>query len=254
MSANFIEQSLGNYYSWYILDTDTALKRCNKSVFESRRSGIPVKSRWFWGAENLNSSDRIELVLFFGKKKYQAYIKLEARGRTRIFLFADFVRDLKRITSYNDEFYPTLLFQKNGENAYFVEAIDGEVNFSAAKYSISLLNKTEQNPENERFFEGREKFVTSKKIERSPKNRKLCTQYHGLLCSVCGFNFEKMYGKLGQGFIEVHHIVPLSKFLREKKVDPIKDLTPLCSNCHRMIHRKRNEVLLIDELKTIITS
>ena len=34
-------------------------------------------------------------------------------------------------------------------------------------------------------------------------------------------------------------------------VDPIKDLAPLCSNCHSMIHR-RNPPYTIEELRTLL--
>ena len=62
-----------------------------------------------------------------------------------------------------------------------------------------------------------------------------------------------MYGEFGQGFIHVHHIVPISKIGKEYKIDPIKDLVPVCPNCHAMLHRGKDEnVLTIDELKKII--
>ncbi len=32
-----------------------------------------------------------------------------------------------------------------------------------------------------------------------------------LECEVCGFNFEEVYGQRGEGFIEGHHIKPLSE-------------------------------------------
>ena len=32
-----------------------------------------------------------------------------------------------------------------------------------------------------------------------------------------------------------------------------KDMIVVCSNCHRMIHRRRNAVLTLDELKSMIT-
>ena len=50
-------------------------------------------------------------------------------------------------------------------------------------------------------------------------------------------SFEEVYGEVGRGFIEVHHIVPISERGGDYIVDPIRDLIPLCSNCHAMIHR-----------------
>lgn len=66
-------------------------------------------------------------------------------------------------------------------------------------------------------------------------------------------DFEKMYGEIGRGFIHVHHIVPISTIGEEYKIDPIKDLVPVCPNCHAMLHKgKEGEVLTVDELKEII--
>lgn len=71
-------------------------------------------------------------------------------------------------------------------------------------------------------------------------------------CYACGFNFEKVYGERGKEFIEVHHIKPLSTLDEEIEVNPKTDLVPLCANCHRMIHRRKDEILSMDELKEII--
>lgn len=57
-----------------------------------------------------------------------------------------------------------------------------------------------------------------------------------LACEVCGFDFEAVYGELGRGFIECHHVVPLSEGQRKTS---LRDLALVCSNCHRMAHRRR---------------
>lgn len=66
---------------------------------------------------------------------------------------------------------------------------------------------------------------------------------------VRGFDFGAVYGDLGRGCIEVHHIRPLSALEEETEVDPERDLACLCSNCHRMIHRSRDHVMTPEELK-----
>ena len=59
---------------------------------------------------------------------------------------------------------------------------------------------------------------------------------HRLVCDVCGFNFEDVYGDRGRGYIECHHIVPLHMTgARSTRLD---DLALLCANCHRMIHAR----------------
>ena len=93
-----------------------------------------------------------------------------------------------------------------------------------------------------------ELFTT--RYERDPKLRTLAIDIHGTICMVCGFSYRKKYGKLGEGFIEVHHIKPLSEGIRE--VNPETDMVCICSNCHRMIHRKRDYVMTVDELKSLV--
>lgn len=96
--------------------------------------------------------------------------------------------------------------------------------------------------------EGGKKVVISVKAERSAYLRKKAIEFHGTTCKVCGFNFQEKYGEWGKDFIEVHHSIPLAEN-GERETDVKKDLTVVCSNCHRMIHRKRGFALTIEELK-----
>ena len=93
----------------------------------------------------------------------------------------------------------------------------------------------------------------SKRYERNPVNRKLCLAIKGYNCSVCGINFEKAYGEIGKDFIHVHHVVPLHLINEAYVIDPIKDLFPICPNCHSMIHRI-DPPYSIDELKEIVAN
>lgn len=77
-----------------------------------------------------------------------------------------------------------------------------------------------------------------KRIERNRKLAEMAKKVHGHTCQACGFNFEKAYGEIGREFIEAHHLIPLHKLKGQKvTLDPNKDFSVLCSNCHRMIHR-----------------
>ncbi len=90
----------------------------------------------------------------------------------------------------------------------------------------------------EGYEEGNEQTVRHKKYERNPINRQMCLLAFGYKCQVCGFDFRKKYGEIGANFIEVHHKIPVSKMGAGYIVDPIKDLIPVCSNCHSMLHKK----------------
>ncbi|GEM_PF-1228592 len=72
-----------------------------------------------------------------------------------------------------------------------------------------------------------------------------------LFCEVCNFDFRETYGALGDGFIEAHHIVPLSESTSKRNSRP-SDLALVCSNCHRMLHRKRPWAGGIAELKGLL--
>lgn len=89
----------------------------------------------------------------------------------------------------------------------------------------------------EKYSEGARVSVTINAYERNPKARTACIAHHGYVCAVCGFDFGRVFGDLGEGFIHVHHVVPIRKIGKEYKINPIKDLIPVCPNCHAMIHR-----------------
>lgn len=89
-------------------------------------------------------------------------------------------------------------------------------------------------------------------FERNPKLRAAAVSIHGTSCKVCGFSFETAYGAHGKNYIEVHHLVPVSSLTEPSSVNPRDDLTVLCSNCHRMVHRRRGKALSISELIALV--
>lgn len=112
--------------------------------------------------------------------------------------------------------------------------------------------ESEKAEEESYYTDGAVKQYYGKRYERNPENRKKAIEIHGSSCVACGFNFEEVYGERGKDFIEVHHVKPLSTIGEQVVIDPKADLVPVCSNCHRMIHRRKDEVLTVDELKAII--
>lgn len=100
--------------------------------------------------------------------------------------------------------------------------------------------------------EGEKKFHFTSYFERRKNYRDAALNAHGYICKVCGFDFEKKYGKLGKHFIHVHHIKPVSEIEKPRAIDPVKELIPVCPNCHAMIHRRKNSTLSIEELRSII--
>jgi len=112
---------------------------------------------------------------------------------------------------------------------------------------------TEIQPFEEAFLykEGLATRVMVNRYERNQRARLECIRHHGAVCKGCGFDFGHQYGKSAEGFIHVHHHVPLSEIGKNYTVDPIKDLIPLCPNCHSVVHFT-NPALSIDELRRVI--
>jgi hypothetical protein len=101
------------------------------------------------------------------------------------------------------------------------------------------------------FPEGAIHKIYVNAYERNPTARRLCLKHYGMVCSLCGFRFAQFYGHIGEGFMEVHHIVALSDVGKKYKVDPIRDLRPVCSNCHSIIHRRR-PAFTMDEVRAFL--
>jgi len=99
--------------------------------------------------------------------------------------------------------------------------------------------------------EGAVSQVTVNAYERNPKARQKCIEHYGSVCCICNFDFGEVYGDVAEGYIHVHHIVPLSEIACEYMVDPINDLRPVCPNCHAVLHQ-RNPAYSIDEVKLFL--
>ena len=80
-------------------------------------------------------------------------------------------------------------------------------------------------------------------------NRRAAIQRHGVQCFGCRREMAEMYGKIAKGYIHIHHVKPLAT-LQNAHFD-IKDLVPLCPNCHAIVHLE-NPPLSIERLKKLI--
>jgi hypothetical protein len=111
--------------------------------------------------------------------------------------------------------------------------------------------------ENEMIREGVLNLERRGVYERSKKLRDAAIAHYAsegdLQCEVRKFSFEKTYGELGAGFIEIHHKKPLfcleGQNIEQTVSRAIGDVAALCANCHRMVHRERNTVLSVEQLR-----
>ncbi|MCO5424582.1 DUF3427 domain-containing protein [Enterococcus faecalis] len=156
---------------------------------------------------------------------------------------------LVHIFTRNNSSDPKFIYQGQG---YMLDFENGRPAFISWK----IIKKEEL--KNEIFAQGRREFIEGKRIsrtvnvyEREPKAREACLAYYGFTCKVCDFNFKKVYGDIGEKFIHVHHEKELSLVTESYEIDPIKDMKPVCPNCHSMLHR-RKPAYSIKELRDII--
>lgn len=119
--------------------------------------------------------------------------------------------------------------------------------------SQSIIH-TEEDFEEIEFPEGKVLYRMHRLRERNPKLvaqiKKQALKNGKLECQVCRFDFYKTYGELGKGYIECHHTKPVSSYKDIQKTT-IKDLVLVCSNCHRMLHRRR-PWLSIEDLSLLL--
>jgi predicted restriction endonuclease len=115
------------------------------------------------------------------------------------------------------------------------------------------INEVREVETNIRFREGGTSQTVINSYERNPQARKKCLEYYGTSCFICEFDFGKTFGKIGEGFIHVHHLKPISEIREEYEINPVEDMRPVCPNCHAIIHR-RDPVFSIEEMKALLQS
>lgn len=190
------------------------------------------------------------------------------RGRSFTYrTLAEFRRKVKQIAGYwpdrDDAYWKKLPLPRNGEpcTGYAIrwKALK-EVNIpwrgrfpqlGWARLSAETL-VADVDPL-QSFAEGDRTIRRHLAIERDARLRALAKDYWRsqlgrLRCLVCGFDFEKRYGAVGAEFIEMHHDRSLGS-RKGRRQTKVKDLKPLCSNCHRIIHRDVKRPLSLLALK-----
>lgn len=102
-----------------------------------------------------------------------------------------------------------------------------------------------------------QKYIEQKKLKEhisyegriSGKNRKKIIEQLGTTCEACGRKMEEIYGEIGRGYIELHHLKPFCNLdIGTERVVTPSDFSVLCPNCHKMIH-KTNEISDINKFK-----
>jgi predicted HNH restriction endonuclease len=105
------------------------------------------------------------------------------------------------------------------------------------------------------YEEGLRREAERSFFQRNDRLGQQAKEIYGCICQVCGFDFAKTYGVLGQNFAEVHHLNPLSERPPDEWTTAVRtnvtEVAVICSNCHSMIHR-RKPALSVEELRAIV--
>lgn len=126
---------------------------------------------------------------------------------------------------------------------HFIVAVDtGEQAFADFQTLAEQDDRNFENQINAPAFSVIEdkRAYQSEQRARSQKLRQMCLDKYKCYCHVCEFVFSDMYGEIGNGFIEVHHLNPLAQ-KKPNAPTTVDELRPVCANCHRMLHRKNSD-------------
>lgn len=116
-------------------------------------------------------------------------------------------------------------------------------------YDALIVTETSLGPDEETtsndaripLFEDPSRFRLHKRVERNSKLVSEVKKLKGAKCEACGMEFANKYGSIGEGYIEAHHLRPVSTLENMRtELDPLSDFAVLCANCHRMIHRSEH--------------
>lgn len=156
---------------------------------------------------------------------------------------------LTLLESYPKNAFPLDVLKDNG----LKKAPQGPLRIK--KQLLDFLNLVTANQVELGYREGksvlREHFTRERNRKLIEDAKESFLQKEGrLYCEACEFDFEKTYGEVGENFIEAHHTIPVSE-MSEDHVSKVSDLVLLCSNCHRMVHRKM-PWLTVGELKELL--
>ena len=113
-----------------------------------------------------------------------------------------------------------------------------------------LVNELDRRSLGDALDEGARRHIVHELARRDPRLVKDARREHGTTCLVCGFSFGTFYGERGRDFIEVHHLKPIAAGRRRTST---KDVTVVCANCHRMLHRGPS-IMTVSKLKRIVTA
>lgn len=273
-------------YSWTIYQEEgVAEKIVDLSLMLDGVTGIPKEIRPFFDLDQMGERKKWNLNFYLsrenGDQSFQGVVTLVNR-RTRLIFESELVEHLRkaypdhyqyfsnqrksqqlldreikdvRIRLYKNEVDPQEPVDSSFLGTFEISFPDSPRKRFPIRSTDLLLDMEwgEQNGYKEgrkriysHFVRERDRRVVQAAIKRAKE------RYGKVFCEVCGFDFFQMYGEYGLDFIECHHKVPLAERDDLGSITRIEDIALLCANCHRIVHRKRNQMLSVEQLKEII--
>lgn len=105
----------------------------------------------------------------------------------------------------------------------------------------SSLPVVEKDLDQDFYAEGLRRVREAQFFQRNSDLARDARRLYGYACQACGFDFERYYGCIGKGYIECHHINPLSERDEQEWTAEVRtqlqDVVVLCANCHAVVHR-----------------
>ena len=195
-------------------------------------------------------------------KSISIHIKTTQKPKTKAHIIYENTSEISNYTVINRK-YDDYQYFFTGCNFYAVPSSKKEIILDIDVSMSEYLGITDNNfesvfpdeisGEKNNYKEGATKTITVNAYERNTKAKTACLEYYGTKCRICGFEFAQKYGEQFKNKIHVHHVKPISTIKSEYQLDPIKDLIPVCPNCHMILHSKgKNEVYTIEEVKKMI--
>lgn len=187
-----------------------------------------------------------EIKVLFNNKIFNAEYRFENQTRKDIVLQS--IRFRKDLKGEFKKVFPV-------PEGKFTIQVGADLNHFIFNHLVEVDNIDNEN-EAEEYPEGKRAYRTHRVIERNQKvikeaKRQFAKKHHGrLFCEACKFDFIKVYGDRGKNFIEGHHKKLVSQMIEGEKTK-VEDIAMLCSNCHRMIHKK--PLLCVEELAELIS-
>jgi hypothetical protein len=116
------------------------------------------------------------------------------------------------------------------------------------QWSISLPEEVTSST----YQEGLAERILVNRYERDPGARRACIDHHGAVCAACRVDLASRYGSAAKGLIHIHHLLPIAVRGTVYDLDPIRELRPVCPNCHSVIHR-RTPPYSIEEIRSFLS-